>query len=160
MPKTLLNRQTLIEVIAERLERDRTVLQKQYRGQDHIATFIVDDLLPPEWAAQIHDAFPDPSQLTLRSTVRERKYVGVQLDQYDPIVADALFAFQAPEVVSAVQAITEIPELLPDEHLYAGGISMMGEGHFLMPHLDNSHDKDRKLFRVLNLLYRVGGGAH
>ena len=43
----------------------------------------------------------------------------------------------------------------PDDHLYAGGISLMAQGNFLNPHLDNSHDKDRGLYRVLNLLYYV-----
>lgn len=45
--------------------------------------------------------------------------------------------------------------MIPDEHLYAGGISLMGHGHFLNPHLDNSHDKDRNVYRVLNLLFYV-----
>ena len=31
----------------------------------------------------------------------------------------------------------------------------MGKDQFLNPHLDNSHDKDRNLWRVLNLLYYV-----
>ena len=39
--------------------------------------------------------------------------------------------------------------------LYAGGISMMAPGHFLNPHIDNSHDKFRQRYRVLNLLSYV-----
>jgi len=31
----------------------------------------------------------------------------------------------------------------------------MGKNNFLNPHLDNSHDKDRNKWRVLNLLYYV-----
>lgn len=31
----------------------------------------------------------------------------------------------------------------------------MAKDHFLNPHLDNSHDKDRERYRVLNLLYYV-----
>ena len=31
----------------------------------------------------------------------------------------------------------------------------MDQGCFLNPHIDNSHDKDRKNYRVLNLLYYV-----
>ena len=31
----------------------------------------------------------------------------------------------------------------------------MAENNFLNPHLDNSHDKDRNLWRVFNLLYYV-----
>lgn len=35
---------------------------------------------------------------------------------------------------------------------------MMAHKQFLNPHLDNSHDKDRQLWRVLNLLYYVTPG--
>ena len=31
----------------------------------------------------------------------------------------------------------------------------MLEGHFLNPHIDNSHDSDQRFYRVLNLLYYV-----
>jgi hypothetical protein len=31
----------------------------------------------------------------------------------------------------------------------------MEQGHFLNPHIDNSHDKDRQSYRVLNLLFYV-----
>ena len=34
----------------------------------------------------------------------------------------------------------------------------MGKENFLNPHLDNSHNKDRNLWRVLNLLYYVTPG--
>jgi Rps23 Pro-64 3,4-dihydroxylase Tpa1-like proline 4-hydroxylase len=43
----------------------------------------------------------------------------------------------------------------PDPKLYAGGLSMMFQGDFLNPHLDNSHDGDRNRYRRLNLLYYV-----
>ncbi|MFT3796798.1 2OG-Fe(II) oxygenase [Flavobacterium sp.] len=66
-----------------------------------------------------------------------------------------VYAFQAPEVVRIVSEICQIEHLIPDENLYAGGISMMGNGHYLHPHLDNSHDKDRNFWRVLNLLFYV-----
>jgi len=56
-------------------------------------------------------------------------------------------------VVKLVQEICGIDTLIPDEHLYAGGISLMGKDHFLNPHLDNSHEIERKRWRVLNLLY-------
>ena len=58
----------------------------------------------------------------------------------------------------AMKAICGIENLYPDEHLYAGGISRMEKSQFLNPHLDNSHDKDRDKWRVLNLLYYVSPG--
>ncbi len=54
-----------------------------------------------------------------------------------------------------VEGICGLPSIFPDAFLYAGGLSMMPKGNFLNPHLDNSHDKDRNSWRVLNLLYYV-----
>ena len=39
--------------------------------------------------------------------------------------------------------------------MYAGGVSSMSYGCFLNPHIDNSHDRLRKNYRRLNLLYYV-----
>jgi Rps23 Pro-64 3,4-dihydroxylase Tpa1-like proline 4-hydroxylase len=66
-----------------------------------------------------------------------------------------LFAFQAPEVIEAVTEITGLAGMQADASLYGSGISQMLEGDFLLPHLDNSHDGDGRLYRVLNLLYYV-----
>jgi Rps23 Pro-64 3,4-dihydroxylase Tpa1-like proline 4-hydroxylase len=55
--------------------------------------------------------------------------------------------------VAKVAEITGLRAVEPDERLYAGGISLMGPGHYLHPHIDNSHDMDRKRYRILNLLY-------
>ena len=48
------------------------------------------------------------------------------------------------EVINEIQKITEIDGLEADYTLYAGGISRMDKGHFLNPHIDNSHDAKRK----------------
>jgi Rps23 Pro-64 3,4-dihydroxylase Tpa1-like proline 4-hydroxylase len=90
--------------------------------------------------------------LLLKRSLRERKRVGVAVDRYDPAIGALLYAFQAPGVVDAVAAITGARGLEPDPTLYASGISVMGRGDFLDPHLDNSHDGDQRRYRVLNLL--------
>ena len=99
--------------------------------------------------------FPDDDKLMLRSTIRERKRVGVDVKKYDSIVGDYLFAFQHPAVVNAICELTGMAGLEPDPTLYASGISVMGHGDFLNPHIDNSHDGDGKRYRALNLLYYV-----
>ena len=71
------------------------------------------------------------------------------------MLEEAIYAFQMPEVVQRIERLTQIKALEPDDMLYAGGISMMAPGHFLNPHIDNSHDKFRQRYRVLNLLYYV-----
>ena len=54
-----------------------------------------------------------------------------------------------------ISEICGIKDIFPDNNLYAGGLSLMKKDDFLNPHLDNSHDKDRNLWRVLNVLYYV-----
>lgn len=56
-------------------------------------------------------------------------------------------------MLEAVRQITGKSDLEPDPQLYAGGVSVMGRGHFLNPHVDNSHDGERARWRNLNLLY-------
>ena len=102
---------------------------------------------------EVYSAFPPPDQMTLKHNLGQKKYVAAQMDRYDPLLEEVIYSFQEPQVVEAIGAITGIPGLTPDHNLYAGGISSMMDGHFLNPHLDNSHDKDQKLFRALNLLF-------
>jgi Rps23 Pro-64 3,4-dihydroxylase Tpa1-like proline 4-hydroxylase len=90
--------------------------------------------------------------------LREHKLVAAQMNRYDPLLEEAIYAFQSPEIVDRIQAITGLRSLQPDSLLYAGGISLMKPGHFLNPHVDNSHDKFRKRYRVLNLLFYTSPG--
>lgn len=141
--------------IAARLQDQRARLAAEFAQPGRIRSFVLDDLLPEDWARTIHAAFPEPAAMALKASLREHKYVAAQMDRYDPLLEASLYAFQDPDVVALIQAITGLSGLSPDPHLYAGGISLMDRSCFLNPHLDNSHDKDRRLYRVLNLLYYV-----
>lgn len=150
-----MNRTEIADHVASRLSESLDALKRQWSESGVVSHCFVDDVLPVELAHRIREAYPHGENMRIRKTLRELKYVAAQMDQYDPILEEALFAFQDPRVVELVGRITGLQKLLPDELLYAGGISMMSKGHFLNPHLDNSHDKNRKLYRVLNLLYYV-----
>lgn len=142
----------LAAAIATRLTAARADLAAAFAAAQPVRHFVVDGVLPQAWVDAAATAFPQPHTLQLRATLRERKRVGVDVDRYAPILRHLLFAFQAPEVVAAVGAITGLAGLEPDPSLYASGLSVMGEGDFLNPHLDNSHDGDQRRYRVLNLL--------
>ncbi|WP_429250861.1 2OG-Fe(II) oxygenase [Paraburkholderia sp. GAS333] len=143
------------QFVAARLRENLDSACRQWRENAPVHHFFIDDVLPQELAMEIRRGFPEASTMMLRKSLRELKYVSAQMNEHAPILEEAIFAFQEPEVVDLVAQITQLNALCPDEHLYAGGISMMGRGHFLNPHLDNSHDKDRQRYRVLNLLYYV-----
>ncbi|MEQ8304001.1 MAG: 2OG-Fe(II) oxygenase [Cyclobacteriaceae bacterium] len=130
-------------------------LKTEFARKNMVNSFVVDDLLDDELARRIHSAFPDKSQMKQKKSLREYKNIAAQMDNYDAILEEAVYAFQDSRVVDLVSEITGLKSLVPDELLYAGGISLMSNGNFLNPHLDNSHNNDRSLYRVLNLLYYV-----
>lgn len=151
-----MNRNYIADMIAEKLEGQLVELTASYAAAEgKIGYFIIDDLLPEDIAKKIFACFPNGSNMRLKKSLKEYKFIAAQMDNYDPILEEAVYAFQDPRVVSLISRICSINSLHPDEHLYAGGISLMGDKHFLNPHLDNSHDKERDRWRVLNLLYYV-----
>jgi Rps23 Pro-64 3,4-dihydroxylase Tpa1-like proline 4-hydroxylase len=77
------------------------------------------------------------------------------MNKYSSALEGIVYAFQNPRVLKVIEEITGIQGMVPDENLYAGGISLMAKDNFLNPHLDNSHDKNRQMYRVINLLYYV-----
>jgi Rps23 Pro-64 3,4-dihydroxylase Tpa1-like proline 4-hydroxylase len=152
------NRQQIADLVLKRLEVAAPEASAEFSLPRTVKSFVVDDLLPLDLAQAIAQAFPDPKDMVLKHHLGELKYVGVQMDRYAGILEEAIYAFQDERVVQAVSYICGIEGLIPDAHLYAGGISAMVKGHFLNPHLDNSHDMERKRYRALNLLYYTAPG--
>jgi len=151
-----LNRTEIADLVFARLARESDRLRAEYAAsQRDIGYFFVDDVLPYNLVSSIYSKFPPAGNMKLKKSLREYKYIAAQMNQYEPLLEEVIYAFQDDRIVKLVSKICGIPRLYPDENLYAGGISLMGEKQFLNPHLDNSHDKDRDRWRVLNLLYYV-----
>jgi Rps23 Pro-64 3,4-dihydroxylase Tpa1-like proline 4-hydroxylase len=151
----------LADIIARRIDSEFDRFAMQWRQPIGTPTrhFIVDDLLPAPWAQSINAAFPmDRSIWHQHSSFRERKKTFARLAEVDSLIADITDAFHKEPVLQAVKRVTGIDGLEADPELYAGGISMMGKGDFLNPHIDNSHDSIRARYRRLNLLYYISLG--
>jgi Rps23 Pro-64 3,4-dihydroxylase Tpa1-like proline 4-hydroxylase len=150
-------KQQLVDMIVARLKSQKDIIAADFHTDKGIATRFtaIDNLLPDDIARQFSAAFPALEKMRLLDSFRERKYTSKALDRFDPRISEITFAFQDKRVLDIVADITGIKDAVGDPHLYAGGISAMAEGHFLNPHLDNSHDADQKNYRVLNLLYYV-----
>jgi Rps23 Pro-64 3,4-dihydroxylase Tpa1-like proline 4-hydroxylase len=141
--------------VAERLERDVEALARAWQGSSPVLHLVLDDLLPVEWAARAASAFPPRNRMRRYDSAKERKSIGVDMDAYDPILKAITFALQSPRVLRAVEKITGIRELNPDANLYSSGLSSMGEGDFLNPHIDNSGNPLLGQYRRINALYYV-----
>lgn len=150
------NRTELASFIAQRLTEEKVILQKRFlESNNQVGHAYLDNVLPLEIATACANRFPKPSDMRELKSMREYKYVSAQMDKHDAFLEEVLYAFQDNRVVALIKEITQINGLLPDESLYAGGLSLMKKDNFLNPHLDNSHDNAMQKWRVLNLLYYV-----
>jgi Rps23 Pro-64 3,4-dihydroxylase Tpa1-like proline 4-hydroxylase len=145
-----------VKLILAQLVKNRDSLQVHFQRSIidvGVRYCYIDNLLPEDFARAIYDVFPDIGSMRLIKSFREKKFASKNFNNFDLLLRDITFAFQDPRVVAVVESITGIENQVPDEHLYAGGLSVMCRGHFLGPHIDNSHDGDLKSYRTLNLLY-------
>ena len=151
-----MKRAAISKLIYQNIKAQELALKEQFlASKNQIGYFYLDALLPKEIALEIHNKFPKIAQTVARKTLREQKFTAYQMNAYDALLEEVVYAFQDKKVVQLISEICGIKELLPDANLYAGGLSLMRKDSFLNPHLDNSHDKDRENWRVLNLLYYV-----
>ncbi|MEX3960175.1 2OG-Fe(II) oxygenase [Trinickia sp. EG282A] len=148
------------ELIIARLEQSRRDIAQQWAHPEsegtHTRHFYVDDLLPEPVARSIYDAFPRNAEGFFdRTSFRESKKTLTNLQTCAPILSAITYALQEPSVIDTVADIAQLSGLVPDPSLYAAGLSMMFKEDFLNPHIDNSHDGSRALYRRMNFLYYV-----
>jgi Rps23 Pro-64 3,4-dihydroxylase Tpa1-like proline 4-hydroxylase len=148
-------REELVNHILSRLEKDAEKLKQDFAADKGIRTRFtaIDGFLPEDIAIRVNNAFPALEQMRLLDSFRERKFTSKSFEKFNPLITDITFAFQDTRVIDAIARLTGIEDAVGDPHLYAGGISAMAKGHFLNPHIDNSHDYEQKNYRVLNVLY-------
>ncbi|CAM2771591.1 2OG-Fe(II) oxygenase [Legionella worsleiensis] len=151
-------RSQLTDLIVKRLNETKEHLKQEFFLEHHIKVarhFTLDNLLPTEIAERIYTNFPKPSQMHLLNIPGKLKLKYSHLKDVSSLLQDINFAIQDPQVVALIEEITEIKNQVPDPSQYAGGISTLLKGYRLNPHLDNSHDVDRKHYRTVNVLYYV-----
>lgn len=152
----MINRKQIAALISEKLTSEKEHLKSLFQeSKNDIGFFYIDNLLPDEIVKEIHFNFPKLTETKQHKSIREHKYVAYQMNKYHPLLEEVIYAFQEKNVVKCIADICGQPNVLPDENLYAGGLSLMAKNNHLSPHLDNSHDKDRQLWRVFNLLFYV-----
>jgi Rps23 Pro-64 3,4-dihydroxylase Tpa1-like proline 4-hydroxylase len=150
--------ENLVNLIVKRLASDTLTLSEKFQESSrHVGVRYVeiDSLLPIELCNEIFLQFPKVENMRFMSSFREQKYTSKNFDEFDPILAEITFALQDPKVIKLIETITGIKNQTADPSLYAGGLSAMCKNNFLGPHIDNSHDGNRQLYRTLNLLYYV-----
>jgi Rps23 Pro-64 3,4-dihydroxylase Tpa1-like proline 4-hydroxylase len=148
----------LTDLIVNRLTANKDELKRQFFTEHPIKVarhFALDNLLPKDIAAEIYANFPKPKKMRLLSSYGELKLRYSHIKNTSNLLRALHSAIQDPRVVAAIEAITEIKNQVPDTSPQSGGVSILLKGHYLNPHIDNSHDVAKKLYRTVNLLYYV-----
>lgn len=155
---TQYDQESLTLLIVKKLKESATSAKIQWTVPEGTKTrhFIIDGLLDSSICNEIYSAFPTNAQgFFSKHSFREKKRTSADLSEYNPLLAEITYALQDTRVVNLISKIVGFENIEPDPKLYAGGLSMMFRGDFLNPHIDNSHDGERKRYRRLNILYYV-----
>ncbi len=148
----------LIDLLVQRLNKAKEQLKKDFSKQHPIKVarhFALDNVLPTDIAEKIYAQFPKPNKMRLLKSSGELKLKYSHLKDISSLLQDVHYAIQDLQVVKIIEEITEIKNQVPDTSRCAGGISTLLKGHFINPHLDNSHNIEGKLYRTVNVLYYV-----
>jgi Rps23 Pro-64 3,4-dihydroxylase Tpa1-like proline 4-hydroxylase len=154
----MINQNYLTNLLVKKLKKHEKSIKLQWSLPEGTTTrhFYIDELLPKIICKKIYEAFPKNAEGFFdRESFRERKKTSANLDAYQKILSDITYAFQDRKVIKLISQYIGFEKIESDPKLYAGGLSMMFKDDFLNPHIDNSHDGDRKRYRRLNLLYYV-----
>lgn len=147
--------------IIEKLSASKDDLKKQFFFTHPIKVarhFILDNLLPNELAEEIYLQFPKTNKMTMLNHAGELKLKYSHIKHTTSLLQNLHHAIQDTKVVALIEEITEIKNQIPDRSRIAGGVSKLLKGHYINPHLDNSHDIDKKYYRTVNMLYYVSPG--
>lgn len=136
---------------------DRDALRRHVRSAEPFPHCVIDKFLNPDFAQQVHDAFPAYSN-ALRvghvfSSVNEKNKVQITAtDRFAPALLELHRMLASPAWLKTLSDMFDIRDLLADEQLIGGGIHETGPRGRLDVHIDFNYIADRQLHRRLNLL--------
>ena len=101
-----LTRTYLADLILDKLSLHKEELKKEFNQIGRINSCIIDNLLPEVIVKEIYDAFPSPQDMASHKSLRENKRIAAQMDLYNPLLEEVVFAFQDERIVKIVEQIT------------------------------------------------------
>lgn len=148
----------LTDLMTQRIQDESEQLRSQFQREHAVKVarhFALDNLLPDDIAHSIYASFPKAHEMRSLSSGGECKLKYGKMASVSDTIKAINAAIQDPRMVSLIENITGIAKQVPDESQHAGGVSMLMKGHYINPHIDNSHDPDKKRYRTVNVLYYI-----
>ena len=150
-------KEELVNNVLSRVKDSKDTLKINYAtsGDEFAKAIVIDDLLPSDLVLKCYEELESCDDWLIANDHRESKATNQNIDQIGDLSLSMMELFHDPRVIKEIGEVTSIDGLTADPSLYAGGISKMINGNFLNPHIDNSHNRDRTMYRRLNLLFYV-----
>jgi hypothetical protein len=125
-----------------------------YRSADPFPHAVIDDFLPADVLARLIAEFPGPAGGNWQrfDNERERKLASTDPDDMSPFTRQVLSEFNAATMIDFLEALTGIEGLIPDPHLWGGGLHQIEAGGHLGVHSDFNWHTRLLLDRRINLL--------
>ena len=134
----------------------------EYAQAKPFPSVVIENFLPDKVANRLLDSFPSPEDSfwldwKKRDTVHQPKKLGIghasRLEGAPAYLHNVLFAFNSFPFLNFLEKLTGIQKLLPDPHLYGGGIHQTLSGGKLAIHTDFNHLHELGLYRRINIIF-------
>ena len=138
--------------------RERALsLREQYARADPFPHVVIDDFFPEHVLDALLEEFPDPQGPRGIDWQRfdagtEKKLASKLEEQLGDRTRKFIWSLNSQVFISFLETLTSVEGLVPDPHLWGGGLHQIVPGGFLKVHADFNRHERLRLDRRLNLL--------
>ena len=127
---------------------------RDYAEAEPFPHIVLDSLFPEEMAEGILNEFPTPQEIQWRrhQHAHSKKLATENEVQLGPFTRQVIYQLNSAVFIHFLETLTGIDGLIPDPHLWGGGLHQIERGGFLGIHADFNRHPKLKLDRRLNLL--------
>jgi Rps23 Pro-64 3,4-dihydroxylase Tpa1-like proline 4-hydroxylase len=132
------------------------VLKDEWRGTAISPPMVViDDLLCPEKKQEIFESFPSdlwPEWDNISDSLQSKKMSCERIQVFPHSLSVLMHELNSGPALRFLEKLTGVEGLIPDCHLWGGGLHLMQPGGYLWPHTDFLQGESPNLMRVINLI--------
>ena len=146
-----------LERLNSRIESDAV----DFQNASPFRHIVLDDLLVPEKMQELENSFPDENYQGWVDADHEHQSKKMSCSNSAIIpepISRLIFELNSGPFITWLEKLTGITNIIPDPHLYGGGLHMTLPGGLLTPHTDFHVVSGRPLYRRLNLLLYFNNG--
>ncbi len=142
----------------ESLRRRLPALRKEWHDPSAHHLVVIDGVLQAAKQEALMRSFPDSSWENwelISNSLQFGKRSCESIEVFPAALAAGVHELYSSPVIRFLEELTEIEGLLPDPHLWGGGLHCMQRGGYLWPHADFLQGRNSGLKRVINLVLYV-----